>query len=304
MRKTMINELKVIELPYIPCYGHDVKRTFGKRELDDYQLCGVYYKAGVPFEVAQALHNEEDYPEGGSEAYGALNGSVCKETVDGIQNGKCILLTGGGCGHVVGLLGGIQKALGKDKRIGLIWMDSHGDFNTPETTLTGLMGGMPLAVIAGRCCDDWRLGAGLEVPIDTKNIILTDGRNLDPLEEEAINSSDIIYLDTDAFNDRLTWRDTIDELAERVDVICLHIDADILDSKYVPDHYTPEPNGPDIETVMENIKWVMNTGKVIGYTVTSVYHEAGKTGSEVSTLNGMRLLGAGLESWKYSPTLV
>lgn len=301
MKQVKIKGLRVIELPYIPCYGHDVKRTYVKRELDDYKLCGVYSKAMVPYDVAQAVHKEEDYPEGGSKAYGALNNSVCSETVNGIRDGNAILLTGGGCGHVVGLLGGIQQIYGKDEKIGFIWVDAHGDFNTPETTLTGLMGGMPLAVIAGRCCDDWRLGAGLEVPIETGNIILTDGRSLDPMEELAIIESDIEFLNTEAFNDKFSWQEAVNKLAEKVDVICLHIDADILDAQYVPDHYTAEANGPSIETVIDNIKWVMQTGKVIGYSVLSVYHEAGKEGRDISTLNGMRLIGAGLEEWKLYP---
>ncbi len=296
-----VTGLRVIELPYIPCYGHDVKRTYVRRELDDYRLCGVYSKAGVPYEVRQALHNEEDYPEGGSKAYAALNHSVYLETVDGFKAGSCVLLTGGGCGHLVGIMGGLQQIYGKDSKIGLIWIDAHGDFNTPETTLTGLMGGMPLAVIAGRCCDDWRLGGGLEVPIKTENIILTDGRNLDPLEEDAIKASDILFLDTAAFNDEATWEKAITEFTNRLDAICVHIDADILDEKYVPDHYTPEPNGPSLETVIRNIRMVMRTGKVAAYSVLSVYHEAGKEGSEISTINGMRMIGAGLEEWKKYP---
>jgi len=304
-----IKGLKIVEVPY-----RNMKRTYYRREFDDYKLCGTYYKAGVPFDVAQVSYSEENYPKDDGEffsrdpkvfnkAFGELCGSICRETEAGIRDGKCVLLTGGGCEHVVGVLGGLQQALGKDKRIGFIWLDAHGDFNTPETTLSGRPGGMPLAVSAGLGCDEWRLGAGLEVPVETGNIILSDGRNLDPLEEKAIKSSDMVLLDTAAFNKLQVWKKAVAELADRVDLIYLHIDQDILDGKYIPNSLMPEPNGPEIDTVMENIKAVMDTGKVMAYSLVSVTFVNGKPGQDIRTLNGMRLLGAGLENWKHCPDM-
>jgi len=304
-----VEGLKIIEMPY-----RNLRRTYYRREIDDYKLCGTYYKAGVPFDVVQVSYPEENYPKGYGEfypkapeayskAYGAQCGSICKETEAGIIDGKCILLTGGGCDHIIGVLGGLQQALGKDKRIGFIWLDAHGDFNTPETTLSGRPGGMCLAVCAGQCCDEWRLGGGLEVPVKTGNIILSDGRNLDPLEEKAIKSSDMVLLDTAAFNKPQVWKKAVAELADRVDLICLHIDEDILDEKYIPNSFTPETGGPEIDTAMENIKTVMDTGKVMAYSLVSVTFVNGKPGQDIRTLNGMRLLGAGLESWKRCPDI-
>ncbi|MGI5838951.1 MAG: arginase family protein [bacterium] len=319
MGKKPIAGLKIIEVPYDETSPHwkvffsqregakkveiesYLTRPAGKRELDDYQLCGVYHKALVPVEIT-AINCEDS-----QKAHEEQCGNISKETAAGLKEGKCVVLTGGGCSHAIGVAGGLQTALGKDKKIGFIWLDAHGDINTPESTQSGLLGGTPLAVCAGLChgeaYDNWRLAAGLEIPLRQSDIILSDARDLDLPEAEVLKTTEITHLDTRAFNDRQQWRRAVNDLAARVDVIYLHIDADILDGKYVPDHYTIEFGGPEIETVMENIKAVMETDKVIAFSLVSVFFDNGKPGKEVSTLNGMRLLGTGLGNWRYCPDL-
>lgn len=299
--------LKVIEVPY-----RNMRRVYYRREFDDYKLCGLYYKAGVPFQVVQASYNHDQYPleegeffdydpEVFSRAFGELSSSICVETVDGLRNGNCILLTGGGCEHVVGILGGLQQTFGPEHKIGLIWMDAHGDFNTPQISKSGRPGGMPLAVAAGCCCDIWREGAGLKHPIPTEQILLTDARNLDPAEEAAIQESAMTVVNTSEFNDPSIWKDRVQTLAEKVDSIFLHIDLDVLDGKYLPNSLFVEGNGPSIETAMNNIRAVMDTQKVLALSLVSVTFVNGKPGQDIRTLNGMRLLGTALESWKTRP---
>jgi arginase len=57
------------------------------------------------------------------------------------------------CNGLIGMLAGHQRArsVRKPLRVGLVWIDAHGDFNTPETSLSGMMGGMPVAVSTGLC---------------------------------------------------------------------------------------------------------------------------------------------------------
>ena len=85
-------------------------------------------------------------------------------------------------------------------------------------------------------------------------------------------------------------------LADRVDMIYLHVDADILDQSYVPSHRTKEPNGPDIDQVLAAIDCVMATGKVIAYAVVSVYYKGPR--HEVDLASGVELVRGGLSSWQ------
>ena len=86
------------------------------------------------------------------------------------------------------------------------------------------------------------------------------------------------------------------DLAARCDLIYLHIDSDILDESYVPDHATREPNGPNMAQVLEAVDVVMATGKVGVYAVVSVY--AGGEHRERNLTTGVELIRGGLESWR------
>ena len=307
MKSKPLQGLTIVEVPY-----RNMKRVYYRREFDDYKLCGTYYKAGVPFEVVQASYHHENYPleEGEffsydpavfSEALGALCGSICNEAAAGIRKGNAVMLTGGGCEHAPGIIGALQQALGADTKIGLIWLDAHGDINTPETSISGRPGGMPLAVCTGLGCESWQKAAGIEKPLPLENVLLTDGRELDDAEATIIKGGQILYLDTADFNRQQVWRRKVKEFADRVDVIFLHMDQDILDAQYIPNSLMPTPGGPELVTVLENIKAVMETGKVLAFSLVSVTFVNGMPGQDIRTLNAMRMLGAGLENWKSCP---
>ncbi len=276
-------------------------RPEGWRELDDYSLCGVYHKAGVPFDVQKISCETDEKP------HEQQIGHISQLTEVALQKGSRVLMTGGGCSHAIGVAGGLRKVLGADARIGMIWLDAHGDINTPETTESGLLGGTPLAVCAGLChgkaYEDWMVSAGLQPPIAEQDIILTDARDLDRKEAEVLKGTRITHLDTASFNDPAKWAKAVENLSEQVDVIYLHIDGDILDGRYTPDHYTIEFGGPDIETVKANVQKVMETGKVIAFSLVSIFFDNERPGKEISTLNGMRILGAGLEKWEFTPAI-
>lgn len=304
-----VRGIQVVEVPY-----RNMKRVYYRREFDDYKLCGTYYKAGVPFQVTQAAYEHAQYPlaegeffdynpEVFGEALGKLCGSIGREAEKGLRSGNCVLMTGGGCEHAVGILGGLQRAFGSETKIGLIWLDAHGDFNTPATSESGRPGGMPLAVCAGYGCEQWRLFAGMELPLPTERILLSDARSLDHAEKQAIAQSNMIVVNTADFNQPHVWKQKVQQLADRVDLIYLHIDLDVLDGKYLPNSLFVEGNGPELDPTLDNIKTVMDTGKVMAFSLVSVTFVNGLPGQDIRTLNGMRILGAGLEHWKECPDL-
>ena len=84
-----------------------------------------------------------------------------------------------------------------DTAVGVVWVDAHGDFNTPETSFSGILAGMPVAILAGLAGPLWRNAAGLATPVATDNIILAGVRELDregrgahPLDERPGRPSD------------------------------------------------------------------------------------------------------------------
>jgi arginase len=211
------------------------------------------------------------------------------------REGKAVLLTGGDCTHCTGVFGGLQQAHGPAARIGLVWFDAHGDFNTPRTTLSGMLGGMPVAVCAGLAYPHWREAAHIVAPLPTDRILMVDVRNLDAPEEQLIRATDATIAAVAPPFPGADLKTSVAELAERCDLIYFHIDSDILDEAYTPNHGTKEPNGPNMEQVQAAIETVMATGKVAAFAVVSVYGAG--PGSEVSVPAGVELIGSGLQAW-------
>jgi arginase len=158
-----------------------------------------------------------------------------------------------------------------DARIGLVWLDAHGDFNTPYTTLSGSMGGMPVAVCAGLAFPDWRAGAHIAAPLPADRIAMVDVRNLDPAEEQLIRSVGIPIASPATGFPGEDLASVVENLAVFCDLIYLHITSDILDESYVPNHGTREPNGLNMAQVLAVVDTVMATGKVAANAVVSVY---------------------------------
>ena len=84
-----------------------------------------------------------------------------------------------------------KQAAGAGAAIGVVWVDAHGDFNTPETSFSGILAGMPVAILAGLAGPLWRDAAGLATPVATEHIVLAGARELDEKEEELIRSTDV-----------------------------------------------------------------------------------------------------------------
>lgn len=267
-----------------------------ERCLDAYAETRVYAAAGIPYDVFEPRFPEAMRSEDEEINLGLLGGEIAEGAAEGLRAGECVLMVGGNCTHATGILGGLQLAHGAGARIGLVWMDAHGDFNTPKTTLTGSYGGMPVAVSAGLGCHAWRERSQILAPLPTERILLVGVRNLDAAEEKLIEATEVR---TAAPSGRFQGHDlgrSAEWLASRCDLLYLHIDADILDASYVPNHGTREPDGPNMGEVGDAIERVMATGKVAALAVVSVY--GGGEGRARSLSSGSELIRRGLRSWR------
>ena len=226
---------------------------------------------------------------------GIFNARIASAVSAAIGRGAQPFLAGGTCSHLPGMVGGLEQAYGPTARIGLIWMDAHGDFNTPRTSYSQMLGGMPVAVVAGLCHPHWREQAEMAAPMPTDRMLMIDIRHLDDREEALIRATDVTVA---RFEDNFGTDEietAIDALAAKVDYLYLHIDADILDSALQPNHPTGEPNGPDAATVDRLIERVMDIGKVVALAVVSINTE-GSDGA-ISLASGQQMMRTGLRAW-------
>ena len=149
-----------------------------------------------------------------------------------------------------GLVAGLQHSgpTQEPLRIGMLWLDAHPDFNTPETTRSGSLGGMPVAVATGRALQRMRLDAGLDPPLADRHVVMGGVRLTDPLEQELLDDSRIEQVSVD---DLRTTSPAVfaqlDRLSRITDKLYIHIDMDVLDPREVMGHGNKVPNGPSSE---------------------------------------------------------
>jgi arginase len=154
------------------------------------------------------------------------------------------------CPSMPGLVAGLQHSggAGTPVRIGMVWVDAHPDFNTPETTRSGSLGGMPVAVATGRALQRMRLDAHLDPPLADSQVVMGGVRLTDPLEQELLDGSRIQQVSVEDLR-RATPAvfAQLDRLSRTTDKIYVHIDMDVLDPREVEGHQNKVPNGPSSE---------------------------------------------------------
>jgi arginase len=286
-------KLRAITIPGVnnPSHYDDAPAAYDREGLWD-TLRGRGIDLTGPVAVAPAATRSEDPVTN----IAHLGANIAAEVAKGLTEEGNALITGSNCNALVGVLAGFEKAYGPTAKIGLVWFDAHGDFNTPKTTLSGMIGGMPVAVSAGLAFPHWRQITGLDAPIPTDRIVMVDVRNLDPKERTLIEATAVTIAAIEPGREGVPMQEAIDRLAAACDVIYLHIDEDVLDERYVPNHGTVEPNGPDMAAVLDAVRIVLRTGKVHGYGLVSV-NVQGEGGKE-SLASAMELLTTGLTEWR------
>src|SRR5688572_25113820 len=151
------------------------------------------------------------------------------------------------CPSMPGMVAGLQRsgATIEPLRVGMLWLDAHPDFNTPETTRSGSLGGMPVAVATGRALHVMRRDAKLDPPMSDLNIVMGGVRLTDPLEQRLLDDSRIEQLSVDDLRTMTpaVWQQ-LDRLNRISDKLYIHIDMDVLDPPEVMAHGNKVPNGP------------------------------------------------------------
>ena len=212
-----------------------------RREVD------ALRKAGVADELdAEWIDIEPDFARS-KNAVVAVNRALA----DAIQaqTDKIPVVFANDCTSCLGMVKGLERHSPT-----VLWYDSHGDFNTPETTPSRFLGGMPLAALVGR--GNQHLMHGLELqPIAESNVFITDVRNLDPEEGEMLRASDVtIYSSLEALQAA--------ELPDRP--LYIHFDTDVVDCADMPAMSYPEPDGPSLRESIESLKLVTARSNVAG----------------------------------------
>ena len=207
-------------------------------------------RLGAVVRIAEAsLTVEQNTEYGGWKRLGMALGDFADIVAKNERDGYFTVGLLATCPSMPGLVAGLQRSGGHEPlKIGMLWLDAHPDFNTPETTRSGSLGGMPVAVATGRALQRMRLDAKLDPPLSDRHVVMAGVRLTDPLEQSLLDESFIEQLSVDDLRKGTpAVFAQLDRLNKLVDKIYVHIDMDVLDPTEVSQHGNKVPNGPSSE---------------------------------------------------------
>lgn len=211
--------------------------------------------------------NEPELPAGVAlQRLAAIGEPIAAFTERTLRQGDRPVSVAGDCCAVIGVTAGLQRA-GLEPR--LLWLDAHGDFNTPSTSPSGFVGGMPLAMLVGRG-DQTVLECLGARPLDEAAVVLCDGRDLDPLERDALRSSRVLHLPSLEQLGRLDFGS---------DPVHLHLDGDILNPLEAPAMFYPTSGGPGVATLEGLLRRATARWRVVSVSLTTWALDRDATGA-------------------------
>ena len=171
--------------------------------------------------------------------------------------GAPVLVLSSDCTTSLGVLAGLQRA-GHDPAV--VWLDAHANFHTEATTSSGYLGGMPLALAVG--VGTLTLPRLLRLrPV--RSAVLVDARDTDPPEAVLLAASPV-------------GRRSLLELGALPDgPLYLHVDLDVCDPVDVPDLLYPAPGGPPLTAVLDALRTVIATGRVVAIGLALTWQHGG-----------------------------
>ena len=177
---------------------------------------------------------------------------VYQAVCDAVARAARPLLLSGDCPAAVGAVAGLQR---RYHDVAVVWLDAHGDFNTPAITISGYLGGMALAMLTGRTPELLGDALGLRPVADT-SVVLADARDLDPGERDALSASQVLRVPADP----AAIASALGGLGRMP--VYLHLDVDVIDSAQLPGLRFPSGAGPSVTQIEECLAAVCATGDV------------------------------------------
>jgi arginase len=191
------------------------------------------------------------------------------------------LVLAGNCVSCLGTTAGVRG--GKD--LGVVWLDAHADFDTPEDNLSGFTDVMGLAILTGSCWRALRETIPGFAVVEESRVVLAGTRDLEPYQRDRLSASQVQVIPGALAADA---RDVaLDALRERVERVYLHVDLDVLDSSVGRANPYAAPGGPDLDAVLAAIEATFVRFEVAAAAITAYdprVDDSGAIGAAAATI--------------------
>jgi len=200
---------------------------------------------------------------------GQLMAKVGYEVARSRAAGFFPLIIGGDCLVALGALAGLLDPL----NTAVVWVDAHGDFNTPETTISGYLGGMPLACAVGRGLSDLRKQCKLTTPVPERNLVMLGVRDLDVAEEQQLLASSVALVRGSELERDPAALDRTLQTLSHLPQLYLHVDIDVLDPVEAPGVDYPVAGGLSLAALSHIVEHTVGLGNIAALAITAVNPE-------------------------------
>ncbi len=179
--------------------------------------------------------------------------------------GRFPLILAGNCFSSVGVVSGL------DGPVGVVWFDSHGDLNTPDTSESGFLDGMALSVLEGRCWQALAASVPGFTPLHGSDLTLVGVRDLDPAEATHIRESGVRLLEPPVVREGLG--DVVQDMSDRGRSIHVHLDLDVLDPRDGRANHFAAPDGIRLDELLAVVGW-LGRHRAVGSLTLSAFEPA------------------------------
>ncbi|MEY3284323.1 MAG: hypothetical protein RIR86_2336 [Acidobacteriota bacterium] len=200
--------------------------------------------------------------------------TLAAQVQSALEAGAVPIVLGGDHSIAIGTVSGLASFYRqKNQRVGVIWFDAHGDMNTPETSPSGNIHGMPFAVILGNGAPELTGIAGFSPKVHPEDCVLIGARSVDTEEARLMRASGVRIYTMREIDER-GMSAVMDEaviLASR-HTAGFHVtmDMDFVDPSYAPGVGTPVPGGPTYRESHLAMEKVADSGRMLSFELTEV----------------------------------
>jgi arginase len=191
-----------------------------------------------------------------------------------LQRGGLPIVLGGDHSVAAGSVSASSAfAQGQGKPVGLIWVDAHGDMNTPETTLSGNVHGMPLAALLGGTPDALATIGGFTPKVQPASTVLVGVRNLDEREKAAVRKAGIHVFtmkDVDRQGIAAITEQALAHASAGTAGIHVSFDLDVCDPAIAPGVGTPVKGGLDYREAHMVMEMIADAGSLVALDLVEV----------------------------------
>jgi arginase len=192
----------------------------------------------------------------------AIQQQVAGAVSRAVQAAEFPFVLGGCCTCVLGAVAGLEPGTG------VVWFDAHGDFNTPQTSRSGFLDGMAIAILTGRAWQAMAQSIPGFAPLDDAEVLLAGVRDLDDDERDHLGSSGIAVTGPAELGSA-SWHAALDRLSTKVERIHVHVDLDVIDLDDGRANEYAVPGGPSLDQLTEAITAIAEHCPVAGVSLTS-----------------------------------